>query len=637
MCFKKEIMIKNKRLKPEVEKRELELFLQGQFVIEDEEKEDATAPVPNPPAEVPKPEPEAAVNDALAGAEAPPPIVYTGSTTNVHPWLSSMVNYAQPIKFQGFDVAEQKNIHHNMSSFAENTGLGYLKSQALEFVNYNKRQMSRIYPKGTRADSSNYMPQVFWNAGCQMVSLNFQTPDLPMQLNQGKFEYNGNCGYLLKPDFMRRSDRNFDPFAESPVDGVIAAQCSVQVIAGQFLSDKKVGTYVEVDMYGLPTDTIRKEFRTRMVPANGLNPVYNEEPFLFRKVVLPDLAVLRFGVYDENGKLLGQRILPLDGLQAGYRHISLRTEANFPMSLPMLFCNIELKIYVPDGFEGFMAALSDPRAFLSGQEKRAAQMKAMGIEETDVNTKDVVSGEGGKKGGKEEEKKDELVFEPITTDSLKAEKAFVKVTRKQQKELDAMQKRHSKEKALIQKQQCIAVEKIVKGKNKTDAAKDEGVKEVVAGQVTQWSEMVERHRKEYWAMMKQHVQEQQELLTKLLDAAHAGQMKQMEAKHEREMKEMNANQAKISVETTKEVMNDKTLRTKGEKDRRLREKKQNNTKKFMDERKYAQLKQNRDKEKLTAKHEKSKQELMKEINKMLEVYQNEELEYELTNKVEFFT
>lgn len=118
-----------------------------------------------------------------------------------------------------------------------------------------------------------------------MVSLNFQTADLPMQLNQGKFEYNGNCGYLLKPDFMRRADRSFDPFAESPVDGVIAAQCSVQVIAGQFLSDKKVGTYVEVDMYGLPTDTIRKEFRTRMVPSNGLNPVYNEEPFLFRKVI----------------------------------------------------------------------------------------------------------------------------------------------------------------------------------------------------------------------------------------------------------------------------------------------------------------------------------------------------------------
>ena len=70
--------------------------------------------------------------------------------------------------------------------------------------------------------------QIFWNSGCQFVSLNFQSPDLPMQLNQGKFEYNGNCGYLLKPDFMRRHDKQFDPFAETPVDGVIAAQCSVQ-------------------------------------------------------------------------------------------------------------------------------------------------------------------------------------------------------------------------------------------------------------------------------------------------------------------------------------------------------------------------------------------------------------------------
>jgi len=53
---------------------------------------------------------------------------------------------------------------------------------------------------------------------------------------------------------------------------------------------------------------------------------------------------------------------------------------------------------------------------------------------------------------------------------------------------------------------------------------------------------------------------------------------------------MNTRQAKISVEVMKEVMNDKALKTKGDKDRRLREKKQNNTKKFMDERKYAQVK-----------------------------------------------
>ena len=119
---------------------------------------------------------------------------YKGATTNIHPLLSSRVNYTQPIKFPGFHKAEERNIHYHMSSFSENVALQHLKQNPIEFVNYNKRQMSRIYPKGGRVDSSNYMPQIFWNAGCQMVSLNFQTPDLPMQLNLGKFEYNGNCG-----------------------------------------------------------------------------------------------------------------------------------------------------------------------------------------------------------------------------------------------------------------------------------------------------------------------------------------------------------------------------------------------------------------------------------------------------------
>lgn len=57
-----------------------------------------------------------------------------------------------------------------------------------------------------------------------------------------------------------------------------------QVISGQFLSERKVGTYVEVDMYGLPADTVRRKYRTKTVASNGLNPVYDEEPFRFNKV-----------------------------------------------------------------------------------------------------------------------------------------------------------------------------------------------------------------------------------------------------------------------------------------------------------------------------------------------------------------
>ena len=90
--------------------------------------------------------------------------------------------------------------------------------------------------------------------------------------------------------------------------------------------------------------------------------------FPLLQIVLPELAVLRFGVYNEDNKLLGQRILPFEDLQAGYRHIALRTEGNFPMTLPMLFCKIELKVYIPDGLGDFMEALSDPKAFLQAQE-----------------------------------------------------------------------------------------------------------------------------------------------------------------------------------------------------------------------------------------------------------------------------
>ena len=37
------------------------------------------------------------------------------------------------------------------------------------------------------------------------------------------------CRYLLKPDLMRRSDRQFDPFTESVIDGMVAASVVVKV------------------------------------------------------------------------------------------------------------------------------------------------------------------------------------------------------------------------------------------------------------------------------------------------------------------------------------------------------------------------------------------------------------------------
>lgn len=50
-ALKRKILIKNKRLNPEVEKVELELFRAGQFEAKDDVMEDASAPAAAPPPE----------------------------------------------------------------------------------------------------------------------------------------------------------------------------------------------------------------------------------------------------------------------------------------------------------------------------------------------------------------------------------------------------------------------------------------------------------------------------------------------------------------------------------------------------------------------------------------------------------
>lgn len=63
-----------------------------------------------------------------------------------------------------------------MSSFVESKMVNLVNSQGAEFVEYNKRQLSRIYPAGGRVDSSNYNPQQGWNAGCQIGMLTLPFP-----------------------------------------------------------------------------------------------------------------------------------------------------------------------------------------------------------------------------------------------------------------------------------------------------------------------------------------------------------------------------------------------------------------------------------------------------------------------------
>merc|ERR1711915_795348 len=69
--------------------------------------------------------------------------------------LSDLVNYIHAVHFHGFGHEGSKYFH--MSSFGESKTKKFLEDPELakQFVKYNTKQISRIYPGGKRQDSSN--------------------------------------------------------------------------------------------------------------------------------------------------------------------------------------------------------------------------------------------------------------------------------------------------------------------------------------------------------------------------------------------------------------------------------------------------------------------------------------------------
>merc|ERR1719500_432662 len=118
--------------------------------------------------------------------------------------------------------------------------------------------------------------------------------------------------------------------------------------------------------------------------------------------------------------------------------------------------------------------------------------------------------------------------------------------------------------------------------------------------------------------------------------SQAQQLKELEASFALATKEMQSAQAKMAVETTKEVNNDPKLKTKAEKDRRLKEKQAANTKKIIDERKSKGMKENKVRTKLQNVHKKELEDLSKWIKDEIAACTEEELDWKAADRREAF-
>eukprot|EP01103_Thecamoeba_quadrilineata_P000421 TRINITY_DN1035_c0_g1_i2.p1 TRINITY_DN1035_c0_g1~~TRINITY_DN1035_c0_g1_i2.p1 ORF type:complete len:587 (-),score=91.22 TRINITY_DN1035_c0_g1_i2:27-1733(-) len=287
----------------------------------------------------------------------------------------SNLTYLSTENFDGFD---KPRYPWQMSSFNE------VKKKELpnvDLLKYNMSYITRVYPAGTRVASTNYNPWPWWNAGCQMVALNYQTPGKSMWCNEARFKLNGGTGYLMKPqEFFNPFDSEGEVLPRFPnskikeitVDvlsvrqlpplhqGGIIRKGKTAIHVAKMFTEKKfmekwkqmnnqnklLSPCVQLRMFGLATDT--KTYKTSSSPLNGYNPSWAQK-FSF-KLTMSELAVLVFVIINDDPlqTKLAYYCIPVEAIRPGYRVLPLRRLDGYQIPLCNLFCHFDIVYAEPD-------------------------------------------------------------------------------------------------------------------------------------------------------------------------------------------------------------------------------------------------------------------------------------------------
>ncbi|ESW35538.1 hypothetical protein PHAVU_001G243200 [Phaseolus vulgaris] len=208
------------------------------------------------------------------------------------------------------------------------------ESYGADIVRFTQNNILRVYPKGTRLNSSNYKPHIGWTYGAQMVAFNMQGHGKSLWYMQGMFRTNGGCGYVKKPEFLiRKGPHNevFDPKIVLPVKTTLKVKVytgygwSLDFSPTDFDTYSPPDFYVKVCIVGVPADMAKK--KTRVI-SNNWFPVWEEE-FDF-PLTVPELALLRIEVRENDKRQKddfgGQTCLPVSELKSGFRSVPLYDE-----------------------------------------------------------------------------------------------------------------------------------------------------------------------------------------------------------------------------------------------------------------------------------------------------------------------
>ncbi|CAA7028940.1 unnamed protein product [Microthlaspi erraticum] len=198
-------------------------------------------------------------------------------------------------------------------------------SNSQDVVRFTQRNLLRIYPKGTRFNSSNYKPLIGWTHGAQMIAFNMQGYGKSLWLMHGMFRANGGCGYVKKPNFLMKKgfhDEVFDPRKKVTVKVYMGDGWRLDFSHTHFDAYSPPDFYTKMFIVGVPADNAKR--KTKIIEDNWY-PIWDEE-FSF-PLTVPELALLRIEVreYDmsEKDDFGGQTCLPVSELKPGIRSVPL--------------------------------------------------------------------------------------------------------------------------------------------------------------------------------------------------------------------------------------------------------------------------------------------------------------------------
>ncbi|KAG2339382.1 PLC-like phosphodiesterase [Suillus weaverae] len=268
--------------------------------------------------------------------------------------VASLLVYTVGVKCRGINKKEHYAPEH-MFSLSEKTANKVMKQGMVDLIKHNRTHLVRIYPKGLRVNSSNYLPHRYWAAGAQLVAINWQTFDLGYMINHAMFQRNGRAGYVLKPLALRTHDKALlSRHTQHSLDIVVISAQQLprpkDSLGHEIMDKSMVDPYVEVSIHvpdwahasyyqsssssATPSPSSTSSTgrllsrRTNSVKNNGFNPVWQEVLSLPFDCVgdMFDLIFVRFAVRrdgDNDEEPIAVYCVSLGSLAMGYRHLPL--------------------------------------------------------------------------------------------------------------------------------------------------------------------------------------------------------------------------------------------------------------------------------------------------------------------------